>query len=84
MTYYDFDNYSSKPKNHFFQKQNSPPSYDGNHETSIEINYEDSKENKGTRRTSTGLEPNIMNMISINGIIMAKYLDNQVGQPNHH
>ena len=31
------------------------------------------------KSASTGLEPNIMNMISINGMIMAKYLDNQVG-----
>ena len=59
--------------------QESPPSYEANPQSSNEINEEDLNRDKETQNNSTGLEQNIMNMISINGIIMAKYLDKQVG-----
>ena len=55
------------------------PSYEADPQSSNEINEEDLNGDKETQNNSTGLEQNIMNMISINGIIMAKYLDKQVG-----
>ena len=59
--------------------QERPPSYEADPLSSNEINEEDLNGDKETQNNSTGLEQNIMNMISINGIIMAKYLDKQVG-----
>ena len=59
--------------------QERPPSYEADPQSSNEVNEEDLNLDKETKHNSTGLEQNIMNMISINGIIMAKYLDKQVG-----
>ena len=59
--------------------QERPPCYEADPQSSNEINEEDLNGDKETQNNSTGLEQNIMNMISINGIIMAKYLDKQVG-----
>ena len=59
--------------------QERPPSYEADLQSPNEINDKDLNGDKVTQNNTAGLEQNIMNMISINGIIMAKYLDKQVG-----
>ena len=58
--------------------QEKPPSYPGGPKIS-DSPIETSTESKSIQNNSAGMEPSIVNMISINGIIMAKYLDNQAG-----
>ena len=63
--------------NIILNSQERPPSYPGGPKTS-DSSIEASTESKTIQNNSAGTcESSIVNMISINGIIMAKYLDNQ-------
>ena len=63
----------------FLYFQDRPPSYPGVPEQIEENIEENSVENESPQTSSACIDRSIVNMISINGMIMAKYLDKQAG-----